>query len=142
MTKDKVIIDGHKTIFFFFCFDTTRASNISSHFRKNLLVWIQKLIITIYDKIRDDKIWFDINIEVAKISALSSGKADKYEHLTGEEILSSDQSRIIEEVKFIYSPFGKTFEKQIKTLEYQGRKQVQASEIFKPEQKIQDMRLI
>ena len=48
------------------------------------------------DKIRDEKVQYDINREAAKISALSSGKIDKYEFLTGEEILPLDQSRIIE----------------------------------------------
>ena len=46
-------------------------------------------------------------------SVLSSGKIDKDEYLTGEEILPFDQSRIIEQAKFTYSPLGKTFEKQI-----------------------------
>ena len=50
---------------------------------------------TIDDKIRDEKIQYHINREAVKISALSSGKIDKYEFLTGEEILPSDQSRII-----------------------------------------------
>ena len=66
---------------------------------------------TIDDKIIDEKIPSDINTEAAKISALSSGKIDKYEYLTAEETLSSDQSRIIEEAKFTYSPPGKAFEK-------------------------------
>ena len=52
------------------------------------------------DKIRDEKLKNDINREAAKISALSSGKIDKYEYLTGEEILPSDQSRIVEQAKF------------------------------------------
>ena len=41
-------------------------------------------------------------------------------YLTVEEILSSDQSTIIEQDKFTYSPLGKAFEKQIKTIEKQG----------------------
>ena len=41
---------------------------------------------------------------VAKISALSSGKTDKYEYLTDEEILLPDQRRVIEQIKFNYSP--------------------------------------
>ena len=41
------------------------------------------------------KLQYDINKEVAKTSALSSGKIDKYEFLTGEETLLSDQSRIV-----------------------------------------------
>ena len=50
---------------------------------------------TIDDNIRDQKLQY-INRKAAKISALSSRKIDKYEYLTGEEILLSDQSRIIE----------------------------------------------
>ena len=76
---------------------------------------------TIDDKIKDEKLQYDINREAAKISALSSGKIDKYEYLTGEEILPSDQSRIIEQAKFTYSLLGRTFEKQIKTIEEQGK---------------------
>ena len=61
---------------------------------------------TIDDKIRDEKLQYDINREAPKIWAWSSRKIDKYEHLTGQEILSSDQSRIMEQAKFIYSPRG------------------------------------
>ena len=71
---------------------------------------------TIDDKIRDEKLQYDINREAANISALSSGKIDKYEYLTGQEILPSDQSRIIEQAKFTYFPLGKAFEKQTKKL--------------------------
>ena len=60
-------------------------------------------------------------------------KTDKYEYLTGEEILPSDQSRIIEQARFTYSPLSKAFEKQIKTIEEQGKKQVEALEVLKPE---------
>ena len=56
------------------------------------------------DKIRDEKLQYDINREAAKISALSSGKIDKYEYLTGEEILPSDQRRVIEQAKFTHFP--------------------------------------
>ena len=48
------------------------------------------------DKIKDKKLQYNINREAAKRSALSSGKIDKYEFLTGEEVLPSDQSKIIE----------------------------------------------
>ena len=54
---------------------------------------------TIDDKIKDEKLQYDINMEWAKISALLSGKIDKYEYLTGEEILPSDQSRTIGQAK-------------------------------------------
>ena len=52
----------------------------------------------------------------------------KYEYLAGEEILPSDQSRIIEQVKFTYYPSGKAFEKQIKKNEDQGEKQIKTLE--------------
>ena len=45
---------------------------------------------TTIDKIGDEKLQFNIEKEAAKISLLSSCKIDKYEFLTGEEILSSD----------------------------------------------------
>ena len=81
---------------------------------------------TIEDQIKDEKLKYDINREAAKISALSSGKIDKYEYLIGEEILPLNQLQIIEQAKFTYSPLGKAFEKQIKTIEDQGKKQVDA----------------
>ena len=58
---------------------------------------------TIIDQIRDQKLQFDINREVAEISALPSGKINKYEYLTGEDILPSNQQQIIEQAKFTYS---------------------------------------
>ena len=68
-------------------------------------------------KIRDKKLQYEINRKAAKISALSSGKIYRYEYLTGEDILPFDQSRIIERAIFTYSPLGKAFKKQIKTVE-------------------------
>ena len=76
---------------------------------------------TINDQIRDEKLQYDINREAAKISALSSGKIDKYEYLTGKDILPSNQQQIIRQAKFTYSPLGKAFKKQIKTIEDQGQ---------------------
>ena len=64
----------------------------------------------------------DINREAGKISVLSSGKIDKYEFLTGKEILPLDQRRVMEQTKFNYSPLERAFEKQIKTVEDQGEK--------------------
>ena len=81
---------------------------------------------TINDQIRDEKLQYDINREAAKISALSSGKIHKYEYLTSEDILPSNQQQIIEQAKFTYSPLGKAFDKQIKAIEDQGKKQVDA----------------
>ena len=45
--------------------------------------------------VRDEKLQNDINREGAKISSVPSGKIDKYEYITGKEILPSDHSRII-----------------------------------------------
>ena len=73
---------------------------------------------TFDDQIEDEKLHYDINRETAKISSLSSGKIDKYEYLTGEEILPlMKKKKIIEQAKFTYSPLGKAFEKQRKTIE-------------------------
>ena len=66
---------------------------------------------TINNQIRDDKLQYDINREAAKISDLSSGEIRKYEYVTVEDILPSNQQQIIEQVKFTYSPLGKAFEK-------------------------------
>ena len=52
------------------------------------------------DQIKDEKLQYDIYREAAKISALSSGKIDKYEYLTGEEILPSNQQQIIQLFSF------------------------------------------
>ena len=62
-------------------------------------------------RLRDEKLQHDINRETAKILALSSGKIHKYEYLTGEDILPSNQQQIIEQARFTYFPLGKAFEK-------------------------------
>ena len=72
---------------------------------------------TIDHKIRDEKLQY----ETVTMSALSSGKTDKYEYLIDEEISPSDQSRVIEQAKFTYSPLGKASEKQRKVIEDQGK---------------------
>ena len=89
---------------------------------------------TINDQIRDEKLQYDINREAAKIPALWSGKIHKYEYLTGEDTLPSNQQQIIEQTKFTYSPLGKAFEKQIKTIEDQGEKQIDALKDLKPKE--------
>ena len=85
------------------------------------------------DKIRDEKLQYDINREAATILALSSGKIDKYECLIGEKMLLSDQSRMIEQAKFTYFPLGKGSEKQIKMTEDKERKQEEALKVLKPD---------
>ena len=103
--------------------DTTFASNNLLRFRKKLF--------GIYLEIRVEKLQYDITRKAAKISALSSGKIHKYEDLTGEDILPSNQQQIIEQTKFTDSSLGKAFEKQIKTIDNQGKKQVDALENLK-----------
>ena len=93
-------------------------------------------MMTINDQIRDEKLQYDIDRKAAKISALSSGKIHRYEYLTGEDIFPSNQQQIIEQARLTYSPLGKAFEKQIKTFEDQGQKQVDALKDLKPEEQI------
>ena len=76
---------------------------------------------TIDDRIRDEKLQCDINREAAKMLVLPSGKIDKYEYLTGEEILVSDQRKVMEQAKFTYFSLEKALEKQTKKIEYQGK---------------------
>ena len=106
--------------------DITLASGGPLRFRKNLLGYYIIKIMTIEDQIKDEKQQYEINRDVAKISALSSGKIDKYEYLTDEELLPSNQQQIIQQAKFNYSPLGKAFDKQRITIEDQGEKQADA----------------
>ena len=76
---------------------------------------------TIDDKISDEKLQYDINRETAKVSALSFRNFDKYEYLTGVETISLDQRRVIEQANFAYSPLGKSFEEETKTIKEQGK---------------------
>ena len=87
-------------------------------------------MMTINDQINDEKLQYNINREAAKIS----GKFYKYEYLTGEDILPSNQQKIIEQTKFTYSHLGKAFDKQIKTIEDQGKKVVDALGKLKPKE--------
>ena len=89
---------------------------------------------TIDDQIKDKRLQYDINRKAAEISAKSSGKLHKYEYLIGEDILPSNQQQIIQQTKFTHSSLGKAFEKQIRTIEDQGKKQVNALEKLKPEE--------
>ena len=90
---------------------------------------------TIDDKIWDEKL--QRNREAAKVSASSSRKIGKYECLTGEEILPSNQRQKIEHANLAYSPLGKAFEKQTKTIdsikatEDLGKQLVESNELIK-----------
>ena len=104
--------------------ETTLASDNPIKFRKLFLKYNK--ILTINDQIRDEILQYDINREAAKISVLSSSKVCKYEDLTGEDILPSNQQQIMKQARCTYSPSGKPFEKQIKPIEDQGEKQIKA----------------
>ena len=80
------------------------------------------------NKIRGKKLQYNINREASKILALLSGRINEYQHLKSEEILPSNQRRVIEQAKFTYSPLEKVLEKHTKTIEDQGKKQIKATE--------------
>ena len=61
------------------------------------------------NKLSDEKLQHHIHRETVKLLSLSYGKIDKYEYLSGEEILPSNQSQMIQQAKFTYSPFRKAF---------------------------------
>ena len=87
----------------FLVIDTTLASDNALCLRKNPLDRVKKLIMTIDDKIRAEKLQYDVAREAAKISELSSDKVDEYKYLMNKEIVPPDQSRIIGQGKFTYS---------------------------------------
>ena len=90
---------------------------------------------TINDKIRDEKLQYDIDREGAKISALLSGKIDKYEYLAGEEIILPGQIKGIEQAEFACSLLGKAFERQTETIEKQEKKTSSSFRSFKTRRK-------
>ena len=94
---------------------------------------------TIKDEIKDQKLQYDINRQATKISAILSGKIDKYEFLTGEEILPPDQRGVIEQARFAYSSLGKAFGKQTKTIEEQGKNRLKLQK-FQIQKKIKNKR--
>ena len=77
------------------------------------------------DKIRDKKNGHNrYKRRRSKNICIMTGKIDIYEYLTGEEILATDQSRMIDQAKFIYFSLGKALEKQRKTIKGQGGNQL------------------
>ena len=78
------------------------------------------MITAINDQITDEKLQYDIKIEAGIISALSSRKIDKYEYLTSEEILLSNQRQTIEQAKYTYfyqETFLKNKQRRLKSKE-------------------------
>ena len=70
---------------------------------------------TTNDKVKYEKLEYNINRETIKISELSSGKIDNNEYLTGEKILFSNWRQTTEQARFAFSPLGKALEKQTET---------------------------
>ena len=101
-------------LYSFLVIDTTLASDNPLSVRSNLLERILKLVMAVNDKIIDEKLQCDINREASKLSALSSGKIDKHEHLTSEDILPVDENPIKKQDNLTYSLLGKSFKKQKK----------------------------
>ena len=89
---------------------------------------------TIDDKIRGEKLQYDIKEKSKKYQHYHLEKFTNANILTDEDILPSEQSRITEQTKFTYSPLGKAFEKQIKTIEEQEKKQIKVLKVLKPEE--------
>ena len=63
------------------------------------------------DKIKANKAQYDLDREDSEISALSSGKLEKYEYLTGEDL--GYKPDVIQKAKFEYSPLGKVVNKEL-----------------------------
>ena len=72
------------------------------------------------------------NYNMILLGRLQKYKIDKYKYLTGEEILPSNQQQILEQAKFTYSPLGKAFQEQIKTIKDQREKQIKAIQDKRP----------
>ena len=86
-----------------------------------------------------------IRLEMKKYNAILTEKKQKYHYhqvkminmnflQTKHFILQSDQKWIIEQPKFTYSPLGKAFAKQIKTIEDKGIKQVESLKALRAEE--------
>ena len=96
------------------------------HFWGDLIEGYKKVIMTTNEKNRDEKVQCDTNKEAGKVSALSSGKVDKYEYLTGEETLPSNQSQIKQQAKFTFYPWFKALEAEIKRIKEKRETQITA----------------
>ena len=69
------------------------------------------------NKIRQNQADYDLYRKNAKMSALSSGKLDKYEYLTGEDLGYKPDA--VQKAKFEYSPLGQVFKKGLDSNEKQ-----------------------
>ena len=95
--------------YLFLVINNTLKSDNPLRFKRNLSERMQEIVMNINDKIKDEELLYGFNREASKIYVLSSLKIDKYEYLTGEEILSNVQSQSMEQDK-------KALEKKAKTI--------------------------
>ena len=102
--KESIILYKIYTVkpYFFLAINTSLASDNPLNLWCNLLERMWKLIIITDDKIRDEKLQFDINREVTNIFPLSSGKINNNEYLTSEKISFSFQNQVKDRAKFTY----------------------------------------
>ena len=102
--KESIILYKIYTVkpYFFLAINTSLASDNPLNLWCNLLERMWKLIIITDDKIRDEKLQFDINREVTNIFPLSSSKINNSEYLTGEKISFSFQNQVKDRAKFTY----------------------------------------
>ena len=122
-------------IYLFLVIDTTRPLDNLLRFWKNLSEEALGVFMTINDKIKDEKLQYDIKMAAAllgnyleydKYEQIKILNKDEYDYQTGEEILPLQQHKIMQEAKFFYLPHGKELEKQTKTINENGKKQVEA----------------
>ena len=78
---------------------------------------INEQIKILNNKIRSNQAQYDLDRQNSKISALSSGKLDKYEYLAGEDL--GYKPDVVQKANFEYSPFGQVFNNGLNTNEKQ-----------------------
>ena len=78
---------------------------------------LKKQIKILDDKIKQNQAHYDLYRQNAKISALSSGKLDKYEYLTSEDLEYRPDP--VQKARFEYSPLGQVFNKGLDSNEKQ-----------------------
>ena len=78
---------------------------------------LKEQIMVLDNRIKQNQADYDLYRQNAKISALSSGKLDKYEYLTGEDL--GYRPDPVQKAKFEYSPLGQVFNKGLEKDEKQ-----------------------
>ena len=102
----------------FFTIDTTLPGNNPLRFRKKCFTFIIKMKLTdglkiLGEKIKTNQDQYDLDIEAAKTSSLSSKELYKYEYLISEDL--KYKPGVVEQVRFEYSPLGEALNNKIKS---------------------------